>query len=225
MKYDKIVKGTFLERPNRFIAYVDIFGNIETCHVLNTGRCKELLTKGATVYLNESSNTNRKTKYDVVKVLKGEKLINMDSLAPNKAAEEFFKKQFKNVKREVKYKNSRFDLFIKDNNTFIEVKGVTLEKDNIAMFPDAPTERGRKHIYELVDAVKNGYNAKILFVIQFKGAEKFIPNYKTDPEFKKALKFAKENGVEILAYDCSVTEDSMEMNERVEVCLDLSLPI
>lgn len=225
MKYDKIVKGTFLERPNRFIAYVDINGKKETCHVLNTGRCKELLIKGATVYLNESGNTNRKTKYDVVKVLKGDKLINMDSFAPNKAAEEFFKKQFKNVKREVKYKNSRFDLFINDNNTFIEVKGVTLEKDNIAMFPDAPTIRGRKHIYELVDAVKNGYNAKVLFVIQFNGAEKFIPNYKTDPEFKKALKLASENGVEILAYDCFVTEDSLEINERVKVCLDSSLPI
>ncbi len=225
MKYKKIVKGTFIERPNRFIAYVDIAGKTEICHVLNTGRCKELLKKGATVYLNESSNLNRKTKYDVVKVIKGDKLINMDSMAPNKAAEEFYKKQFKNVKREVTYKNSRFDLYIEDNNTFIEVKGVTLEQDNIAMFPDAPTIRGRKHIYELVDAVKNGFNAKILFVIQFNGATQFIPNYKTDPQFKEALKFAQKNGVEILAYDCLVTEETIKINERVEVCLDWLLPI
>jgi len=125
-----------------------------------------------------------------------------------------------NITLSISIKNNVFN-----NNTFIEVKGVTLEKDNIAMFPDAPTERGRKHIYELVDAVKNGYNAKIVFVIQFIGAKCFIPNYKTDPEFKKALEYAKENGVEILAYDCFVTEDSMKINERVEVCLDLLLPI
>ncbi len=224
MKYEKIIKGVFIERPNRFIAKVMINGNIETCHVLNTGRCKELLTKGATVYLNESDNVNRKTKYDVVKVIKGDKLINMDSMAPNKVAEEFFKKRFDNVLHEVKYKNSRFDLFV-NGDTFIEVKGVTLEKDNIAMFPDAPTDRGRKHIYELIDAVKNGKKAKIMFVIQFKGAKKFIPNYKTDPEFKKALMLAKENGVEILAYDCIVTEDALTINERVEVCLDSLLPI
>ena len=224
MKYKKIIKGIFIERPNRFIAKVLINGNIETCHVLNTGRCKELLTNGATVYLEESDNINRKTKYDLVKVVKGDKLINMDSIAPNKVAEEFFKKRYDNVLREVKYKNSRFDLFV-NGDTFIEVKGVTLEKDNIAMFPDAPTDRGRKHIYELIDAVKNGYNAKIMFVIQFKGAKKFIPNYKTDPEFKKALLYAKENGVEILAYDCIVTEDALTINERVEVCLDSLLPI
>ena len=224
MKYKKIIKGIFIERPNRFIAKVLINGNVETCHVLNTGRCKELLTNGATVYLEKSDNINRKTKYDLVKVIKGDKLINMDSIAPNKVAEEFFKKHFDNVLHEVKYKNSRFDLFV-NGDTFIEVKGVTLEKDNIAMFPDAPTDRGRKHIYELIDAVKNGYNAKIMFVIQFKGAKKFIPNYKTDPEFKQALMLAKENGVEILAYDCIVTEDALTINERVEVCLDSLLPI
>lgn len=224
MKYDKIVKGVFIERPNRFIAKVLVDGKTETCHVLNTGRCKELLIKGVTVYLNESSNINRKTKYDVVKVIKEDKLINMDSIAPNKVMEEYLKNQFNEVKREVTYKNSRFDLFV-NGDTFIEVKGVTLEKDNIAMFPDAPTERGRKHIYELVDAVKNGFNAKIIFVIQFKGAKCFIPNYKTDPEFKKALLYAQENGVEILAYDSIVTEDSIKINERVEVCLDLLLPI
>lgn len=225
MKYENIFGGRFLNRPNRFIAEVEVLGKTEICHVKNTGRCKELLVKDATVLLEKSQNPNRKTKYDVVAVYKGKKLINMDSVAPNQAAEEFFKKQFNVVKREVKYKNSRFDLFIQDNNTFIEVKGVTLEKDNVAMFPDAPTDRGRKHIYELVDAVKNGYNAKILFVIQFIGAKRFIPNYKTDPEFKQALIYAKENGVEIVAYDCFITENTMELNERVEVCLDLLLPI
>lgn len=225
MKYENIKSGRFISRPNRFIAYVDILGKQEICHVKNTGRCKELLTEGATVYLEESQNPFRKTKYDVVAVQKEEKLINMDSVAPNKAAEEYFKKQFEGVKREVTYKNSRFDLFIKDNNTFVEVKGVTLEKDNIAMFPDAPTERGRKHIYELIDAVKNGFNAKIVFVIQFKGAKSFIPNYKTDEEFKKALLIAQENGVQVEAYDCLVSPSELNINERVKVCLDWSLPI
>lgn len=225
MKYENIRAGKFISRPNRFIAYVDVLGKQEICHVKNTGRCKELLLNGATVLLEESQNPLRKTKYDVIAVYKQDKLINMDSVAPNKALEEYFKRQFKDVRREVTYKNSRFDLFIKDNNTFVEVKGVTLEKDNIAMFPDAPTERGRKHIYELIDAVKNGYRAKIVFVIQFKGAKCFIPNYKTDEEFKKALLIAQKNGVQIEAYDCLVTPETLNINERVKVCLDWSLPI
>lgn len=225
MKYENIFSGRFIKRPNRFIAHVEILGKEEICHVKNTGRCKELLTENATVILEKSTNPLRKTQFDVIAVIKDNKLINMDSVAPNKAAEEYFKKQFTEVKREVTYKNSRFDLFIKDNNTFVEVKGVTLEKDNIAMFPDAPTDRGRKHIYELVDAVRNGYNAKIMFVIQFKGAKRFIPNYKTDEKFKQALIYAEKNGVEIEAYDCLVTPKELHVNERVEVCLDSLLPI
>ncbi len=225
MKYENIFSGRFIKRPNRFIAHVEILGKEEICHVKNTGRCKELLTENATVILEKSANPLRKTQFDVIAVIKDNKLINMDSVAPNKAAEEYFKKQFTEVKREVTYKNSRFDLFIKDNNTFVEVKGVTLEKDNIAMFPDAPTDRGRKHIYELVDAVRNGYNAKIMFVIQFNGAKRFIPNYKTDEKFKQALIYAEKNGVEIEAYDCLVTPKELHVNERVEVCLDSLLPI
>lgn len=225
MEYSDIYKGVFISRPNRFIANVLIDGKIEVCHVKNTGRCKELLTENAVVFLEKSKNPMRKTQFDLVAVIKDNKLINMDSFAPNIAAEEFFKGKYKNVLHEVKYKNSRFDLFIEDTNTFVEVKGVTLEKDNIAMFPDAPTERGRKHILELIDAKNNGYNAEILFVIQFENAKKFIPNYKTDEKFKEALILAQNAGVKITAMDCLVTENTMVLNKKVEVCLDSLLPI
>ena len=225
MEYCDIYKGFFLSRPNRFIAKVLIDGKTEVCHVKNTGRCKELLTENACVFLEKTKNPLRKTQFDLIAVIKGDKLINMDSFAPNIAAEEFFKKQYKNVLHEVKYKNSRFDIFIEDTKTFVEVKGVTLEKDGIAMFPDAPTERGRKHILELIDAKQNGFNAKIMFVIQFENAKKFIHNYKTDEKFKEALIEAEKNGVEIVAFDTRVLENSMEINDRVEVCLDSLLPI
>ncbi len=225
MEYCDIYKGIFLSRPNRLIAKVLIDNKIEVCHVKNTGRCKELLTENACVFLEKTKNPLRKTQYDLIAVIKGDKLINMDSFAPNIAAEEFFKKKYKKVLHEVKYKNSRFDIFIEDTKTFVEVKGVTLEKDGIAMFPDAPTERGRKHIFELIDAKNNGFNAKIMFVIQFENAKKFIPNYKTDEKFKRALIEAQKNGVEIVAFDTRVLENSMEINDRVEVCLDSLLPI
>ncbi len=225
MEYYNIFEGQFVSRPNRFIAKVKIDDKIHVCHVKNTGRCKELLTENATVFLEKSQNPQRKTEYDLVAVIKGDKIINMDSFAPNIAAEEFFKQRYKKVLHEVKYKNSRFDLFIEDTKTFVEVKGVTLEKDNIAMFPDAPTERGRKHILELIDAKNNGYNAEILFVVQFKDAKKFIPNYKTDLKFKEALVLAEKSGVKITAMDCSVTKNSMVLNKGVEVCLDSLLPI
>ena len=225
MEYFDIYEGKFISRPNRFIANVEILGKNHVCHVKNTGRCKELLTKNATVFLEKTKNPLRKTQFDLVAVLKEDKLINMDSFAPNIAAEEFFKNKYKRVLHEVKYKNSRFDLFIEDTNTFVEVKGVTLEKDNIAMFPDAPTERGRKHIFELMDAKNNGYNAEILFVIQFENAKKFIPNYKTDEKFKEALFLAQNSGVKISAIDCKVTKNSMILNNKVEVCLDSLLPI
>ena len=225
MEYCDIYKGTFIFRPNRFIANVLIDNKIEVCHVKNTGRCKELLTENACVFLEKTKNPLRKTQFDLIAVIKGDKIINMDSFAPNIAAEEFFKKKYKNVLHEVKYKNSRFDIFIEDTKTFVEVKGVTLEKDGIAMFPDAPTERGRKHIYELIDAKKMGYNAEILFVIQFENAKKFIPNYQTDPKFKEALVLAKEAGVKITAMDSTVNKNSMYINKEVEVCLDSFLPI
>ncbi len=225
MEYFNIFAGAFISRPNRFIANVKIDDKIHVCHVKNTGRCRELLTENATVFLEKSRNPMRKTQFDLVSVIKDEKLINMDSFAPNICAEEFFKNKYKKVLREVKYKNSRFDLFIDDTKTFIEVKGVTLEKDNIAMFPDAPTERGRKHIMELIDAKNNGYNAEILFVIQFENAKKFIPNYKTDLKFKEALLSAQKAGVKIRAMDCKVTKNTMAINNEVEVCLDSLLPI
>ena len=223
MFYENIVEGIFLSRPNRFIAKVLINGIEETVHVINTGRCKELLVKGCTVFLEKSSNPLRKTLYDCIAVKKGDRIFNMDSVAPNTVAYEYFFSP--TLKRERVYKNSRFDLFDGGSNTFMEIKGVTLEKDNIALFPDAPTDRGRKHIYELIDAKKNGFNAKIIFIIQFEGAKKFIPNYITDEKFRDALIEARKNGVEIEAYDCFVTENSLTVKNRVEVCLDQLLPI
>lgn len=222
MKYENIVEGKFISRHNRFIAEVAVQGVKEICHVKNTGRCKELFHNNPTVYLERSSNPLRKTKYDVVAVLKdGKKLINMDSVAPNYAAKEFFEEKYASVRREVTYKGSRFDLFIEDINTFVEVKGVTLENDGVALFPDAPTKRGVKHIYELIDAKNNGYNASILFVLQFENAKLFMPNRMTDPEFSEALKIAEQAGVKILAYDTLVTPSTMVINNEVTVCLDL----
>ncbi|MBR2860583.1 MAG: DNA/RNA nuclease SfsA [Clostridia bacterium] len=219
-----IIKGVFLRRPNRFIAHVLLSGREEVCHVKNTGRCKELLVENAVVYLAESANPLRKTKWDIVAVEKQGRIFNIDSQIPNDVAREFVARAYPDyaVKREVFYKNSRFDLMIEKDNakTFIEVKGVTLEKNNIAMFPDAPTERGKKHLLELIDAKKNGLGAKIIFVIQFDGAQEFRPNWKTDPQFAAALVKAKESGVEICAYDCFITADSIKINNEVKVCLD-----
>jgi sugar fermentation stimulation protein A len=226
MEYTKIVKAIFKERPNRFIAIANIDGKEETVHVKNTGRCRELLVKGATVFLEEGQNPNRKTKYDLVGVIKNGNLINMDSQAPNKVAIEFLKESnlfSKNaiIKGEVTYKSSRFDIFVTDGdrNAFIEVKGVTLENDGIAMFPDAPTERGIKHIRELISARDEGYESYILFVIQMKGIKEFTPNYSTHLEFGNTLKIANENGVKILAYDCIVTENSLKIDMPIAVRL------
>lgn len=228
MKYKNVVKGTFIERPNRFIAKVDIDGNIHTVHVKNTGRCKELLIKGATVYLAKSDNLERKTLYDLIAVEKKYDnkeplLINMDSQVPNVMAEEFLIKGnlfSKNaiIKREVTYKNSRFDLYIEDNGrkAFLEVKGVTLESDGIAMFPDAPTIRGVKHINELISAIADGYDAYLLFVIQMKGVNLFKPNAKMHKEFADVLSFAKKNGVKVLAVDSIVTKDSIEIDSFIK---------
>lgn len=226
MEYTKIVKAIFKERPNRFIAIANIDGKEETVHVKNTGRCRELLVKGATIFLEEGQNPNRKTKYDLVGVIKNGNLINMDSQAPNKVAIEFLKESnlfSKNaiIKGEVTYKSSRFDIFVTDGDrkAFIEVKGVTLENDGIAMFPDAPTERGIKHIRELISAKDEGYESYILFVIQMKGIKEFTPNYSTHLEFGNTLKIAKENGVKILAYDCIVTENSLKIDMPIAVRL------
>lgn len=229
MKYERIIKGIFLSRPNRFIAKVNIDGVTETVHVKNTGRCKELLIPECTVYLCGSDNPLRKTRYDLVAVEKQKEngetlLINMDSQIPNFAAEEFLKKgnifsPSAVIKREVTYSNSRFDVFVTDGErkAFVEIKGVTLEKDGVAMFPDAPTLRGVKHMNELIKAKNEGYEAYILFVIQMKGVTLFTPNRETHPEFADALKEAETAGVKILAYDCIVTSETIKIDRKVKV--------
>ena len=223
MRYENIVKGRFLERPNRFVAHVEIDGREEVCHVKNTGRCRELLVRDCTVYLDKAKNPERKTKYDLVAVEKGQRLINMDSYAPNIAAGEFLPKIFPNciIKPEYTYGNSRFDFYIEDNSKkiLLEVKGVTLEQDGVVMFPDAPTERGLKHVNELISCTKDGYEAYLLFVVQMDKVKYFTPNYGTHPEFGEALKKASQEGVKLLAYDCAVAPDSMEI--KSPVCINL----
>ena len=227
MKYHTVKKGIFCSRPNRFIAYVKIDGREEVCHVKNTGRCRELLLPGATVYVEVADiqkNPERKTKYDLIAVEKpGIGLINMDSQAPNAAAYEWLKKRFPDaeIRREVTYGASRFDLCMEKNGktTFIEVKGVTLEQDGVAAFPDAPTVRGVKHIRELMAAKTAGYGAVILFVVQMKGISYLVPNDTTHPEFGAALREAASVGVEIMSVDCTVTPDSMTADRFVSVRL------
>lgn len=219
MRYENIVKGRFLARPNRFVAHVEIDGREEICHVKNTGRCRELLVRGYTVYLDKAKNPDRKTKYDLVAVEKGRRLVNMDSYAPNIAAREFLPKIFQNctITPEYTYGNSRFDFYIEgtDRKILLEVKGVTLENDGVVMFPDAPTERGLKHVNELISCMENGYEAYLLFVVQMDKVKYFTPNYGTHPEFGEALKKASQKGVKLLAYDCAVTPDGMEINKPV----------
>lgn len=226
MIYNNIKKAKFISRPNRFIANIEIDGKNELCHVKNTGRCKELLVPGAEIYVEQSDSGNRKTKYDLICVRKNKMLVNIDSQIPNKVIFEYIKnggifEKVEEIKCEKKYKNSRFDLYVKADGkeNFVEVKGVTLEENKIAKFPDAPTERGIKHINELVDAVKNGYDAYVVFVIQLKGVNSFEPNYKTHKKFGEALKFAEKNGVKILAFDCNVTETSITIDEKIKICL------
>lgn len=226
MKYNNIKTGKFVIRENRFIAKVDIDGITEVCHVKNTGRCRELLIKGAEVYLEPGSDPNRKTKFSLIGVKKGSLIINMDSQAPNKAVEESIDKIFENVtylKRESKFLNSRFDFYMEQGNrkAYIEVKGVTLENNGIVMFPDAPSERAVKHLSELIKAKSMGYDAYVIFVIQMKGAKYFTPNRDTHKEFADKLTEAKAKGVKILAYDCIVTKESMNIDKKVEVCLNL----
>ena len=224
MEYKNTVKGIFKNRPNRFIANVIINGKEETVHVKNTGRCKELLIDGVTVILEESDNTNRKTKYSLISVYKGEKLINMDSQSPNSVFTEALIdgkiEQIGSVdflKREVKYNNSRFDIYYEKNNKkgFIEVKGVTLEENGVVMFPDAPTERGTKHILELIEAKKEGYDVGIAFVVQMKDVKYFTPNKERDKKFYDALYKAYKEGVNIYVYDCIVTENSITLDKKV----------
>lgn len=212
-----------MSRPNRFVAYAEIDGNTEKCHVKNTGRCRELLVPGCEIWLDRAKNPERKTRFDLVAVRKGERLINMDSYAPNLAAGEFLPKIFPGaeIKSEHTYGNSRFDFYIEYDNEkiFLEVKGVTLESNGIVMFPDAPTERGVKHLRELMRCAEDGYGAYLLFVVQMRGVKYFTPNDGTHPQFGEALRLAAERGVHILAYDCAVTPEEMKINSPVEVCL------
>lgn len=227
MKYEKIAQGIFLDRPNRFIAHVELDGHIETVHVKNTGRCRELLLPGTEVILEESSNPARKTKYDLICVNKSGRWINMDSQIPNKAAKEWivagglFPEKV-TVYTEKTYGNSRFDLYVEsaERKAFIEVKGVTLEENNIARFPDAPTQRGVKHIQELIRCMEDGYEAYLLFVIQMKGIERFEPNWNTHREFGETLQKAEKAGVRLLARDCMIGKDRIEIRDAVPINLE-----
>ena len=226
MRYDNIHKGKFLSRPNRFIANVEIDGKAEVCHVKNTGRCKELLVEGCTVWLEHSDSESRKTAFDLVAVEKGDRLINMDSQAPNKAVAEWLRENRPfgegfSVYPEKKYGNSRFDFYLEsqDRKIFMEVKGCTLEKDGVVLFPDAPTLRGVKHIEELSNCLDEGYEAYIMILVQMSDVKYFTPNYDTHPEFGEALEKASRKGVKILCYDCNVTHDSMTVGKPVKVKL------
>ncbi len=226
MKYkEPIVSGRFIARPNRFIAHIEIDGKIELCHVKNTGRCKELLTPGATVYCADCLSPARKTRYDLIAVQKGDRLINMDSQAPNAAAKEWLLSgglgKISNLKPETTFGDSRFDFsFIKDEKLcFLEVKGVTLENDGICAFPDAPTQRGTRHLLELTRLCEDSYGAFVLFVIQMDRVKYLHPNDITDAAFGNALRQAVRHGVQVLAYDCKVTYDSMDIDQPVEIKL------
>lgn len=226
MRYDNIHKGKFLSRPNRFIANVEIDGKAEVCHVKNTGRCKELLIEGCTVWLEHSDSESRKTAFDLVAVEKGDRLINMDSQAPNKAVGEWLREKNPfgegfSVYPEKKYGNSRFDFYLEsqDRKIFMEVKGCTLEKDGVVLFPDAPTLRGVKHIEELSHCLDEGYESYIMILVQMSDVKYFTPNYDTHPEFGEALEKASRKDVKILCYDCNVTHDSMTVGKPVKVKL------
>ncbi|GAA0808025.1 hypothetical protein GCM10008910_49230 [Faecalicatena orotica] len=226
MRYERIDKAVFLERPNRFIAYAEIGGKKETIHVKNTGRCAELLKPSAPVYVQKSDNPERKTQWDLIAVEKGDILVNMDSQIPNRVVQEYIEKgnlfgEKPYVRPETTYGNSRFDLYVEsgERKIFIEVKGVTLEEDGVARFPDAPSERAVKHVEELCLAVKEGYEAYIIFVIQMKPIRYFTPNMDTHPAFGEALKKARASGVKVLAYDSIVTPESIELDQPVPVVL------
>ncbi len=225
MRYDNMVPGIFLDRPNRFIAHVRIGGKTETVHVKNTGRCRELLPPGAEVWCQRSGNPARKTGYDLITVRKGSRLINMDSQAPNAAAREWLASgglgRIEALRPETFHGDSRFDFsFTKDGRPcFLEVKGVTLETEGVCAFPDAPTDRGAKHLRGLAEAVAEGYGAYVLFVIQIENVKYLCPNDATDPNFGAALRAAAAAGVQVLAVDCAVTPEEMRIRDWVPVRL------
>lgn len=224
MRYENIKKARFLARPNRFIAHAELDGQEVICHVKNTGRCRELLIPGeTTVYIQDHGvDTKRKTRYSLIGVEKGNLIINMDSQAPNKVVKEWiqageFLPGITFMKPEKKYGNSRFDFYLEqgDKKIFLEVKGVTLEEDGVAMFPDAPTKRGVKHIEELIACKEDGYDAYIVFVVQMAGMKVFRPNEKTQPEFGEALRKARIHGVEIIVKNCMVTPDELKITDSL----------
>lgn len=224
MTYKNINKAVFIDRPNRFIARCEINEQVETVHVKNTGRCKELLIPGTTVFLEKFNNQTRKTNYDLISVIKGNRIINIDSQAPNKIFLEWAKSgkflpDILLIKPEYRFLNSRFDFYIETpfKKIFIEIKGVTLENNGVVMFPDAPTQRGLKHISELIEVKKKGYEAYIIFVIQMENAKYFMPNYITHKAFANKLKECDDNGINVAAFDTIVTEKSIVLNNEVEV--------
>ena len=224
MRYHNIEKARFVARPNRFIAHVSLQGRTEVCHVKNTGRCRELLTPGAVVYLELSDNPARKTRFDLIAVEKNGLLINMDAQAPNKVFAEWagnFLPGLTAIRPEYTWEDSRFDFLLEDARGpyYVEVKGVTLEENGEARFPDAPTERGVKHLRGLQRAVEQGMRAAVFFVIQMKGPTSFRPNDATHPAFGAALREAAESGVGVYAYDCLVTPDTLELDAPVPVDL------
>lgn len=226
MQYHNIVQGVFLERPNRFIAHVEINGEKQVVHVKNTGRCKELLVPGATVYLEGSSDPKRKTAWDLVAVEKGERLVNMDSQAPNRVFGEWvraggFLPHVTLMRPETRFGDSRFDFYVEADGkrNFIEVKGVTLEEDGVVRFPDAPTQRGVKHLEELIRAHGQGYESWVCFVIQMSDVKHFEPNDQTHPQFGQTLRRAARAGVHVLALECVVTPDSLNISVPVPFSL------
>ena len=223
MRYQNMVSGVFRSRPNRFIAHVEIGGEMQVVHVKNTGRCRELLGPGCRVWCQRADNPARKTQYDLIAVEKGTRLINMDSQAPNRAAGEWLASgglgEIDNLRPETTHGDSRFDFsFTRAGNPcFLEVKGVTLEADGVCAFPDAPTQRGAKHLRGLAEAARQGYGAYVLFVIQMEDVKYLHPNDRTDPAFGTALREAAQHGVQVLAVQCRVTPESMEITEFVPV--------
>ncbi len=227
MRYQDIHRAVFISRPNRFVARVNLDGQEEVCHVKNTGRCRELLVPGREVSLEKSANPDRKTKYDLIGVFREDRWVNMDSQIPNRVVEEWLPgsglfSPTADIYRERKYGNSRFDLYVEDGErkVYMEVKGVTLEEEGTARFPDAPTQRGVKHLEELGNCVENGYEAYLFFVIQMKGVHHLEPNRQTHPQFASALREAANRGVKVLAYDCRVGEDFIELDQPVPVRIE-----
>ena len=224
MKYKEMVEGVFVRRRNRFIAEVQTDGSVQEVHVRNTGRLRELFIQGVPVLLEPADNPERKTQFSLVCVKKKDQWISVDSTAPNQVVEEMVRENrlFSDVtyiKREKTFGKSRFDLYVEHggHKHFIEVKGVTLEVDGVAKFPDAPPERGIKHIRELKEAKKQGYLASIIFFFQMKGVHKFMPNMETHPAFGEVLKEAKNAGVDILAVDCIVTRETLAVDAFIPV--------